>query len=74
VLEQVFWIFFVLVTTHRVVIDLDVTDDPVHGQQAMAFFNRYYDSVCYAPLYIFAGGICWQQSYVPRMLTRQLEL
>lgn len=27
-----------------------------HGQQALAFFNRYYDSVCYAPLYIFCGG------------------
>jgi len=24
-------------------------------------FNRYYDGVCYAPLYLFAGGICWQQ-------------
>jgi hypothetical protein len=59
VLEQVFLdLFFVLCDNppRRLFIDLDVTDDPVHGQQAMAFFNRYYDSVCYAPLYIFAGG------------------
>ncbi len=59
VLEQVFLdLFFVLCDNppRRLFIDLDVTDDPVHGQQAMAFFNRYYDSVCYAPLYIFCGG------------------
>lgn len=59
VLEQVFLdLFFVLCDNppRRLFIDLDVTDDPVHGQQALAFFNRYYDSVCYAPLYIFCGG------------------
>lgn len=59
VLEQVFLdLFFVLCDNppRQIFIDLDVTDDPVHGQQAMAFFNRYYDSVCYAPLYIFCGG------------------
>lgn len=58
-LEQVFLdLFFVLCDNppRRLFIDLDVTDDPVHGQQALAFFNRYYNSVCYAPLYIFAGG------------------
>ena len=59
ILEQVFLdLFFVLCDAppRRLFIDLDVTDDPVHGQQAMAFFNGYYDSVCYAPLYIFCGG------------------
>lgn len=48
VLEQVFLdLFFVLCDNppRQIFIDLDVTDDPVHGQQAMAFFNRYYDSV-----------------------------
>jgi len=36
-------------------IDLDVTDDPVHGQQEQAFFNGYYNHECYAPLLIFCG-------------------
>ncbi|MBV8885735.1 MAG: IS1380 family transposase [Chroococcidiopsidaceae cyanobacterium CP_BM_RX_35] len=36
-------------------IDMDVTDDPVHGQQEQAFFNGYYDHECYAPLLIFCG-------------------
>ena len=32
-----------------------MTDDEVHGNQEGAFFNKYYNSVCYAPLYIFCG-------------------
>ena len=36
-----------------IVLDLDVTDDPVHGNQEQTFFNTYYGSVCYAPLYLF---------------------
>jgi hypothetical protein len=39
----------------RIVLDLDVTDDQVHGEQEGAFFNTYYDGFCYAPLYIFCG-------------------
>lgn len=38
-----------------IVLDLDVTDDSVHGNQEQAFFNSYYGGVCYAPLYIFCG-------------------
>ena len=38
-----------------ITLDLDVTDDPVHGNQEGAFFNKYYNGVCYAPLYIFCG-------------------
>ncbi len=38
-----------------IIIDLDVTDDEVHGKQEGAFFNKYYNSVCYAFLYIFCG-------------------
>ena len=34
---------------------MDVTDDQVHGNQEGAFFNPYYNGVCYAPLYIFCG-------------------
>lgn len=36
-------------------LDLDVTDDQVHGNQEQAFFNTYYSGVCYAPLYLFCG-------------------
>lgn len=32
-----------------------MTDDQVHGNQEQAFFNTYYDGVCYAPLYLFCG-------------------
>ena len=39
----------------RIVLDMDVTDDQVHGNQEGAFFNTYYNGVCYAPLYIFCG-------------------
>ena len=39
----------------QIVLDLDVTDDQVHGNQELAFFNTYYNGVCYAPLYIFCG-------------------
>ena len=41
--------------TEEVVLDLDRTDDPVHGQQEGRFFHGYYDEYCYTPLYIFAG-------------------
>ncbi len=39
----------------QIILDMDVTDDQVHGNQEGAFFNKYYNSVCYAPLYIFCG-------------------
>jgi len=34
----------------RITIDLDPTDDPTHGQQALTFFNGHYDTWCYLPL------------------------
>ena len=39
----------------EIVLDLDATDDPVHGQQEGRFFHGYYGHYCYLPLYIFAG-------------------
>jgi Transposase DDE domain group 1 len=39
----------------EVVIDLDATDDPLHGHQEGRFFHGYYDCYCYLPLYIFCG-------------------
>ncbi len=35
--------------------DLDATDDPIHGHQEGRFFHGDYDSYCYLPLYIFCG-------------------
>ena len=39
----------------QIVLDLDSTDDPVHGHQEGRFFHGYYDCYCYLPLYIFCG-------------------
>jgi len=39
----------------EIVLDLDATDDPLHGHQLGRFFHGYYDSYCYLPLYIFCG-------------------
>ncbi len=36
-------------------LDLDATDDPLHGHQEGRFFHGYYGAYCYLPLYIFAG-------------------
>ena len=54
-----------------IVLDLDATDDPIHGQQEAGYFHGYYDCHCYLPLYIFcdrfllaASAIvsCWRRS------------
>ena len=37
------------------VLDLDATDDPLHGHQEGRFFHGYYDCYCYLPLYVFCG-------------------
>jgi hypothetical protein len=39
----------------RIILDLDATDDPIHGNQEGRFFHGYYRSYCYLPLYIFDG-------------------
>ena len=39
----------------RIVLDLDATDDPLHGNQEGRFFHGYYKEYCYMPLYIFCG-------------------
>ena len=39
----------------RIILDLDATDDPLHGGQEGRFFHGYYRSYCYLPLYIFCG-------------------
>jgi hypothetical protein len=39
----------------QITLDLDATDDPLHGHQEGRFFHGYYDCYCYLPLYIFCG-------------------
>ena len=39
----------------EIVLDLDATDDPIHGHQEGRFFHGYYDGYCYLPLYVFCG-------------------
>lgn len=36
-------------------LDLDATDDPLHGKQEGAFFHGYYGHYCFLPLYVFCG-------------------
>ena len=50
----------VFVQAHReapqeIILDLDCTDDPLHGEQEGRFFHGYYGHYCYLPLYIFCG-------------------
>lgn len=39
----------------QIILDLDVTNDEVHGQQVETAFNGYYGQTCYTPLLIFCG-------------------
>src|SRR6266568_570141 len=38
-----------------IVLDIDHSDDPTHGQQELAFYNHHYQNYCYLPLFIFEG-------------------
>ena len=54
------WLVDAFVESHEsapqeIVLDLDATDDPIHGQQEGRFFHGYYRHYCYLPLYIFSG-------------------
>jgi hypothetical protein len=40
---------------NEILLDLDATDDPLHGHQEGRFFHGYYDGYCYLPLYVFCG-------------------
>lgn len=39
----------------ELVLDLDATDDPVHGKQEGRFFHGFYNEYCFLPLYVFCG-------------------
>jgi hypothetical protein len=49
----------------EIVLDVDATDDPVHGKQEGRFFHGYYGHYCYLPLYIF----CEDQLLCARLRT-----
>jgi hypothetical protein len=57
-IEQLFVDLFLEAHTSapkQIVLDLDATDDPLHGHQEGRFFHGYYDGYCYLPLYVFCG-------------------
>jgi Transposase DDE domain group 1 len=48
----------------QIILDIDATDDPLHGHQEGRFFHGYYDGYCYLPLLTCsAAGICWRPSF-----------
>ena len=56
----------------QIILDVDATDDPLHGQQVGRFFHGYYDCYCYLPLYVFCGRHCWRRSCGGRTSMGQL--
>jgi len=42
-------------SSEAIILDIDSSEDPTHGQQELAFFNGHYDSWMYHPLFIFEG-------------------
>lgn len=40
----------------RIVLDIDDTDDAVHGGQQLALFNAHYDSYCFQPIHIYEAA------------------
>jgi hypothetical protein len=53
----------------RIVLDMDATDDPVHGHQEGRFFHGYYGDYCYLPLYI----ICDEFMLCPRLRSSNID-
>jgi len=41
---------------HRIVLDIDDTEDRVHGRQQLALFHAHYDSRCFLPIHIYEAG------------------
>ena len=53
----------------EIILDVDATDDPLHGHQEGRFFHGYYDCYCYLPLYIF----CADQLLYAKLKTANLD-
>jgi len=46
----------------QITIDVDATDDTIHGEQEGRYFNGFYDDYCFLPLYFFCGDqLLWAQ-------------
>ncbi|HLV97295.1 MAG TPA: IS1380 family transposase [Ktedonobacterales bacterium] len=54
--------------TQSVVLDVDATDDPCHGQQEFEFFNGYYDCHCYVPLLVYVTAEDGRQRLLSALL------
>ena len=39
----------------ELILDIDASDVPLHGDQELSEFHGYYDHYCYLPLYVFCG-------------------
>jgi hypothetical protein len=51
----------------EIILDLDATDDPVHGEQEGRFFHGYFDCYCYLPLYVLCGRSCDRRGWMKQM-------
>ena len=60
----------------EIVLDVDATDDLIHGTQQGHFYHGYYRSYCYLPLYIFCGEqlLCARGDMENRIKEQQLAL
>jgi hypothetical protein len=38
---------------NRIVLDIDDTEDEIHGGQQLSLFNAHYDSHCFLPIHIY---------------------
>lgn len=54
--------------TRRVIIDVDPTEDPCHGQQEFEFFNAHYGCHCYLPVMIHITGDDGKQRIIGSVL------
>ena len=41
------------ISHQRVILDMDSSESPVHGQQEGVAYNGHFESVCYHPLFLF---------------------
>ena len=62
------WVEDAMVHTphQRVILDMDSSDSPVHGQQEGAAYNGHFECVCYHPLFLFnstSSGIAKERRY-----------
>jgi Transposase DDE domain group 1 len=53
----------------QLILDVDATDDPLHGQQQGRYFHGYYGQYCYLPLYI----VCGEQVLCARLRTADVD-